>query len=137
MSKLDEARQSAVAKGRPLGFLLTWPQYFQGAPNFDSGGSQATTDFFYAFNGPVVLVNVNHATGELDKVPPVALDAFHSPAEGGHAPCLCLVNPTCTKLITIIPLWKTNAERDQLFRQAKVLLADKAKWTDTVTPSTP
>ena len=135
LSRLADAQRAALTQGKPVGFLLTWPIYFPGAPDFHSNGSEDTTYFYQAFKDQAVLVNVNHATGELDRVPQVALDAFHSPAEGGYAPCLCLTNPTFTKLIGIIPLWKTPAERDQSFAHYRALIADKSHWWDVPTPA--
>ncbi len=134
LSRLPEAQQAALAQGKPVGFLLTWPIFFPGAANFHNSGSQDSTTFYRAFKDQAVLVNVDHATGEVDRVPKVARDAFHSPAEGGFAPCLCLTNPTFTRLIGIIPLWKHNADRDDSFNRFQALIADRASWWDGPAP---
>lgn len=130
VAQLREAQRVALAQGKPIGFLLTWPMYFPGAPDFHRNSSTSTTYFYRAFKDQAVLVNVNHATGELDHLPAVALDAFHSPAEGGYAPCLCLTNPTFTRLIGIIPLWENPAQREEYFARYHALIADKSGWWD-------
>ena len=137
LSRLREAQQVALAQGKPVGFLLTWPIFFPGAPGFHNSGSQDSTTFYRAFKDQAVLVNVDHATGEIDRVPKVARDAFHSPAEGGFAPCLCLTNPTFTKLIGIIPLWKHHDDRDESFARFRALIADRGSWWDGAAPSAP
>ena len=136
VAQLREAQRVALAQGKPVGFLLTWPMYFPGAPDFHRNSSTSTTYFYHAFKDQAVLVNVNHATGELDHLPPVALDAFRSPAEGGYAPCLCLTNPTFTKLIGIIPLWENPAQREEYFARYQALIADKSVWWDAAAVQT-
>ena len=136
VAQLREAQRTALAQGKPVGFLLTWPMYFPGAPDFHRNASTSTTYFYRAFKDQAVLVNVNHATGELDHLPRVALDAFHSPAEGGYAPCLCLTDPTFTRLIGIIPLWENPSQREEYFARYHALIADKSAWWDAAAVQT-
>lgn len=128
LSKLNEAQQIAVAQGKPIGFLLTWPIFFPGAKDFHQSGSLSASYFYQGFKDQAVLVNVDHATNEVDRLPKVAADAFHSPAEGGFAPCLCLTDAKCTRLIGMIPLWNNPVEREMFFQQYQAVIADQKRW---------
>ncbi len=134
LSRLAEAQKVAQAEGKPIGFLLTWPVFFPGAPGFLKSGSACATYFYQAFKDQAVLVNVDHSTGELDRLPKVAAAAFHSPAEGGYAPCLCLTDATFTRLIGMLPLWKNPIERREMFDQYQAVIADKSRWGEPAAP---
>ena len=128
LSKLPEAQRVASALGKPVGFLLTWPMFFPGAKDFHANGSLSASYFYREFKDRAVLVNVDHTTGDLDHLPKAAADAFHSPAEGGYAPCLCLTDASGTRLVGMIPLWNNPVERELLFNQYRAVIADPHRW---------
>ncbi len=128
LAKLPEAQRVASAQGKPVGFLLTWPIFFPGAKDFHANGSLSASYFYQEFKDQAVLVNVDHTTGDLEHLPKAAAAAFHSPAEGGYAPCLCLTDPSGTRLVGMIPLWNNPVERELLFKQYRAVIADQQRW---------
>jgi hypothetical protein len=116
LSQLEQAKATAQAQKKPLGFIMVWGQFFdhQADPRSDSSNS-ALVHFYQVFNQNLVLVFVRHET-ELGMVPDAVKRGFFGPDEGGYAPNMAVTDATATEFIVEIPFRHLDGPgRDQLF----------------------
>lgn len=119
LSKLEEAKAKAKQEKKPLGFVMTWGQFFGVRTSNRYQGSRAAFIHFYqAFHNNLVLVFVRHET-ELQAVPDAVKKGFFGPDEGGAAPNMAVTDADATELIVEIPMGgkgkSYGLERDAIF----------------------
>lgn len=121
LSQLDEAKAKAQAEKKPLGFVMVWSEFFgKKADPRDKGSLAAFAHFYHAFHKCLVLVFVRHEN-ELRDVPSPVEQGFTSPAEGGYAPNMAVVDASASQLIIEVPMGGAKADgakRDRVFAGA-------------------
>lgn len=119
LSQLEEAKAKAQRERKPLGFVMTWGQFFgQKSNTRDSGSNAAFVHFYQVFHNNLVLVFVRHET-ELQSVPDAVKKGFFSPDEGGFAPNMAVTDATATEFIVEIPMGGGGSDgrkRDEVFK---------------------
>jgi hypothetical protein len=116
LAQLEQAKETAQAERKPLGFIMVWGQFFDHEADPQSRGSDSALVHFYeAFHDQLVLVFVRHES-ELGLVPHAVSRGFASSQEGGYAPNMAVVDATATEFIVEIPFRNLDGPgRDQLF----------------------
>jgi hypothetical protein len=116
LAQLEQAKATAQAQHKPLGFVMVWGTFFDHEADARGKGSDSALVHFYeVFHDQLVLVFVRHET-ELGLVPNAVGRGFRGVNEGGYAPNMAVVDATATDFIVEIPYRGLDgAGRDPIF----------------------
>ncbi|MFM2092420.1 MAG: hypothetical protein RLZZ127_2909 [Planctomycetota bacterium] len=104
LAQLADAKAKALREGKPLGFIVTWRNYWRADldPRAAGDSGSAMAHYHLVYDPLVVLVHVRHED-EYGSMPPGAKAGILGPKAGGWAPKMAITTPDAMTLIEMVP----------------------------------
>ena len=130
MNQLDDAKKRAVAEGKPVGWIASYPEYLAPHENLMGNGSHAATAYaIRALQKETILV-FSDARTENHQEPSIVDTALHSPDPHYTVPGVIILTPSLDKVICKAPFTSDSQERVRIFTEALKKIRDKDSWRE-------
>ena len=130
MSQLEDAKKRAVAEGKPIGWIASYPEYLAPHENLMGNGSHAATAYAIRALQKETILIFSDARTENHQEPGIVDNALHSPNPHYTVPGVIILTPLLDKIICQAPFSSDSQERIRIFTEALKKIRDKDAWRE-------
>ena len=130
-SQLEDVKKRAVAEGKPIAWIGTFPETLEPFDKLMAQGSHAATAYaIRALQNETILITSDSRT-ENHKEPAIVDNELHTPDPHYNAPVVVILTPALDKVIAKILYIADSKERIRVYTDALKKIRDKSSWQET------